>query len=424
MSSSPPRLLRYARLTPQILASNPAHYFANQYALSIYRAGAVYSFIPKNACSTMRYTIGIENGAIAGPEDFNWIHSNNLTFRATLGELATAKYTFAILRDPYLRIGSCYLDKIVDQTTVAWHYHSLTNYKTPPEMVTFREFVNNLKSLLRSNEHWRPQLDFLVYEKYDDLFCLELFSDAIETLRQKIGIDIQDSRSLAKHGSDQFQFLDENEPFADKPAHEVAALKRSGRIPRITQLYDSSLIAQVGEMYSTDIAFYTSAIKRRCVFETPQLEGGAVPTQLVPKSYKEKLGRLYATFRLPILGYALQIEILSQPIWLDEWMPKSVRLKFRACRPLKQVVLHGVIPPTMPDIERRFTLTMPNRTAEFVITAKGTFELAAALSVDQGEDFVLGIDCNRDFVPAEQNLNSDRRHLAYRLETITFNGES
>ena len=114
MSSPSPRLLRYTQGNLQALVQNAAHQFASQHALSFYAADAVYSFIPKNACSTMRYTVGMANGAIAGPEQFNWIHANNLTFRASLAELAKAKYTFVILRDPYLRVASCFLDKMVD----------------------------------------------------------------------------------------------------------------------------------------------------------------------------------------------------------------------------------------------------------------------------------------------------------------------
>lgn len=267
------RLLRYTRHNLQTLANNPAHQFASQHALSIYAADAIYSFIPKNACSTMRYTIGIANGTIAGPSDFNWIHANNLTFRASLAELTKAKYTFAILRDPYLRLGSCYLDKMVDQTAVAWQYHALTNYQTPPAMLTFREFVTNLKSRLRGNEHWRPQLDFLVYEDYDDFFCLEAFPEAVATLHQRIGLDVHDARNLTNHGTDQFDPIDSDEIFADTPAHEIAALKRAGRIPRTVQLYDASLIAEVGKMYAADIAFYTKAIKRPVVFTTARLRG-------------------------------------------------------------------------------------------------------------------------------------------------------
>ncbi len=269
------RLLRYTKDNILNLAANAAHQFASQYALSIYASDSIYSFIPKNACSTMRYTIGAANGAIAGPEDFNWIHANNQTFRATLAELAKAKYTFAILRDPYLRVGSCYLDKIVDQTEVGWHYHKLTNYQTAPAMVTFRQFITSLKSRLRSNEHWRPQTDFLVYQDYDDFFCLEAFSEAIATLRERIGLEILDARDLTKHGADRYEPLDGDELFADKPAFEIAELKRAGRIPRVAQLYDASLIASVSQIYAGDIAFYSKVTHRACVFDAkPALEGG------------------------------------------------------------------------------------------------------------------------------------------------------
>jgi Sulfotransferase family len=248
MAPPGPRLLRHARGTIQVLAQNAAHQFAAQHALAIYAADAIYSFIPKNACSTMRYTLGLANGAIAGPAHFDWIHSNNLTFRASLAELAKARYTFVILRDPYRRIASCYLDQLVEQTAVAWQYHVATNYQTRPAMLTFRGFVTNLRSRLRGNEHWRPQLDFLVYENYDDVFCREAFSDAAAALRDRIGLEVQDARRLTKHGSGQFRPLDGDECFADRPVHEIAALKRTGRMPRTEQLYDASLIAEVGQM--------------------------------------------------------------------------------------------------------------------------------------------------------------------------------
>jgi hypothetical protein len=261
-----PRLLRYTRHTLQALSNNNAHRVASRYALSIYMADAVYSFIPKNACSTMRYSIAIANGAIAGPSEFNWIHSNNATFQASLAELVKAKYTFAILRDPYSRIYSCYLDKMVDQTAVAWQYHALTNYQTPPSMLTFREFIANLKSQLRRNEHWRPQVDFLVYADYDDLFCVEDFSEAVKILRQRVGFEVHDARNLTKHGTDQFDPIGSDQPFADVPAHEIAALKRAGRIPSALQFYDPTLMAQVSRLYSADISLYTEMIKRPLLF--------------------------------------------------------------------------------------------------------------------------------------------------------------
>lgn len=260
------RLLRYTRNNLEPLALNAAHQFAADHALSIYGADAIYSFIPKNACSTMRYTVALANGAIADVSDFNWIHANNLTFRASLAELAKAAYTFVILRDPFLRLGSCFLDKLVDQTPIAWHFQMLTNYRYGPPALTFRQFVDGIEDRLPRDEHWRPQIDFLVYEDYDDFFCLEQFADAVAGLRQRIGLAVCDARDLTKHGTDQFAPLSGDECFADIPAHCISELKRQGCIPRITQLYDAALIAKVGQLYAEDIAFYTSKTGRQATF--------------------------------------------------------------------------------------------------------------------------------------------------------------
>ena len=263
---SNPRLLRYARRSIFALGDNVEHRTAARYALSIYAPNAVYSFVPKNACSTMRYSLAVANGAIEGPEQFNWIHANNSTFVASLAELIKADYTFTILRDPYLRIASCYLDKMVDQTEVAWHFHKLTNYHAPPAMLTFREFVAGIETRLSVDEHWRPQLEFLVYENYDDYFCVEAFGDAIARLRERIGLEVLDARDLTKHGADQFQPLESDASFADTPAYQIAALKRGGLIPRPAQLYDASLIERVGWLYADDIEFYTAKTQRQCAF--------------------------------------------------------------------------------------------------------------------------------------------------------------
>jgi hypothetical protein len=272
------RLLRYASADIWPLSQNAAHQGAARYALSLYALDAVYSFIPKNACSTLRYSLALANGVLSGPEQFNWIHTNNPTFRATLAELAKARYTFVVLRDPFLRIASCYLDKIAGLTDVAWHYHALTNYRLEPAMVTFREFVMGLRLRLRSNEHWRPQVDFLVYETYDDYFCVESFGEATRRLGER-GFEVHDARPLTRHGSERFVPLGGGESFADTPAHEIAALKRSGRIPRYTQLYDDQLVAAVGGLYAADIAFYTTTMQRSCIFRPVRRDAAPTPSE-------------------------------------------------------------------------------------------------------------------------------------------------
>lgn len=125
-------LLRYARGEEVALSQNGAHGFAAQHALVHYTSGAVYSFIPKNACSTMRYSMAIANNCISGPEDWTWIHKNNGTFVATLPELVRAPYSFVILRCPHARLASVFLDKIVDRTPELWQlYRKMRDGFTP-----------------------------------------------------------------------------------------------------------------------------------------------------------------------------------------------------------------------------------------------------------------------------------------------------
>jgi hypothetical protein len=260
------RILRYAAATNANLSQNPLHAHAANYALSIYDSDAVYSFIPKNACSTMRYSLALANGAIEGPEQFNWVHANNNTFRATLRELARAEYTFVILRDPFLRLASCFLDKIVDQTFVAFRLRELTNYARQSHDFTFREFVTLLQTYLRADEHWRPQIDFLVYKDYDDAFAFEEFPTAVRALKKKIGFLVKDARALAKHGTDQFKAAKGEDCVADVSAYDLLAMKRAGKAPRLVNFYDRKLIDAVAALYTADLALYRNWTGRRPVF--------------------------------------------------------------------------------------------------------------------------------------------------------------
>jgi hypothetical protein len=261
-----PRLLRHARETPVILANNAAHQFAAGYATTIYQASAIYTFIPKNACSTLRFSVALANGCIATDDDLQWIHNNNLTFRPTLAELATAKYAFVFLRDPFRRIASCFLDKFVERQNPAWRFNASTGYKMDLDSLTFRQFIRELPAFLRLDEHWRPQADFLIYERYDDAFSLEDFGCAVDTLKRKIGFTVHDARHLVRHGADRYQSLKSETGFCDMPVFEIAAMKRRGGIPAIESLFDDEIIGAIRKMYAEDFAIYDALIGKPPLF--------------------------------------------------------------------------------------------------------------------------------------------------------------
>lgn len=250
-------LLRYAKgPNNEPLSHNPSHQFAANHALCHYPSGAVYSFIPKNGCTTFRYSFAIANKCIQGPGDFEWIHQNNDTFRANLQDLVNAPYTFVILRCPYTRLASLYLDKIVNQKNIVPALNEINLSNSDLGLLSFRDFVRLLsnKDALEKNHHWKPQVDFLVYQDYSDWFCMENFSEAIQKVKEKIGIEIHDTRDLAKHGTDQYTLIKGD--YVDKPAHEILTLQKSGCCPSHSSLYDYELLDSVSFLYAKDIKLY------------------------------------------------------------------------------------------------------------------------------------------------------------------------
>lgn len=255
------RRLRYSGASVMPLTANPAHGFAAAHALVAYDSGSVYSFIPKNGCSTMRYSLALANGCIAEPEQWSWIHANNPTFQASLRELVTAPFSFVILRCPHRRLASCFLDKILGRTQEFWALHRLKRDTLDPDGLSFRDFVAAISDAptLRANIHWRPQIDFLVYEDYDAYYALEGFAQAVPEIESRAGISVHDARGLTGHATSQTAKQSPVTPHgicADMPLHELAALRREGRMPRDVDLYDAALIEQVARLYAEDIVLY------------------------------------------------------------------------------------------------------------------------------------------------------------------------
>lgn len=256
------RALRYAARSHDALAANERHAFAARHALCLYRQNAVYSFIPKNACSTLRLTLANENGCIDGTAHHDWIHANNDTFRASLRELATADYAFVILRCPYARLASLYLDKMVRREPPYWSVIRHETFKPSWTPLSFRHFLSFVEKNPKLDLHWRPQVDFLVYRDYDDWFAFEDFATAAARLEERLAIEIVDARPLTRHGQDRFRAVQADGGFADTPVAEIEAMNRAGESPDKRALYDDALVKKVARLYRNDLALYADLFGR------------------------------------------------------------------------------------------------------------------------------------------------------------------
>jgi hypothetical protein len=210
----------------------------------------------------MRLSLAIANGCIPDSSYIDWIHDNNDTFQASLEDLITARYTFVILRDPLTRLASCFLDKIVSKAVPAHRLRELTEPTLDLDEISFRRFVELLAdpTVLSGNMHWRPQAEFLVYERYDDYFSVEQFANAKAALRDRAALEIVDARPLTAHGLDHFDLLPVEHDHSLTPVSEIARIKQRGQCPDPRSLYTPRLVDEVTRLFADDIALYRDRI--------------------------------------------------------------------------------------------------------------------------------------------------------------------
>lgn len=259
--SSATRLLRHTPGTLESLASNGGYRHASKHALQHYTSGAIFTFIPKNACTSLRVSLALANGAIADDSQWTWVHKNNSTFSADFPALARATSTAVILRCPFARLASVFLDKIVSRTSELWALRGQTGDMLDPDELTFRSFVQTISNpkLLRSNIHWQPQESFLVYAQYDHVFGMHQISEFSEHFENTTGQPFVDARNLTQHTTSQFKRL-AGANHADTPLPKLTFEKAKGALPRAQDLYDDQIRTLVRKTYDADFRLYDELI--------------------------------------------------------------------------------------------------------------------------------------------------------------------
>ncbi len=251
------RRFNFIRNNNVVITQNHAFQQAMRHAVCHYPSNAVYSFIPKNACTTLRASLAVANGFIEPArlnEQINWVHNNSFTFSADLAGLVNADYTFVILRNPYDRIVSLFLDKFVDKTPVAWTFYRGCNNRIDLDSLSFEEFLDHLlvKPRLRAIDiHLRPQTHFLIYKQYDDYFNMSDFGHICTTLKNKINLDIVDTRNITNHGREKYTELVEND-YACITVNELKKMKLNGSLPSVEALCNEKCRTIIRQIYKDD----------------------------------------------------------------------------------------------------------------------------------------------------------------------------
>lgn len=140
-----------------------------------------YNFIPKVACTTLKYTLGIANGSLLPWQDPHYDRVSELVCLSRAIHFSAIK--LVVLRNPYTRIASAYLNKIADP--VEWFAIDLTSQALSElrgidaakvheviqsgQTLSFEEFILFLSQRedLMLDTHWRSQISMLAFEEYD-----------------------------------------------------------------------------------------------------------------------------------------------------------------------------------------------------------------------------------------------------------------
>ena len=252
------RKFRYANSTAGPLAKNSQHNFALRQTMMAFVSNACCTWIPKNGCSTVRFSIAKANGCVRDLTDINWIHSNNQTFAANTESAFRASYTFAILRCPFSRLYSAFMDKIVNFDIQAWKFHTARGRTTHPHDITFKKFVSELKEMNPPSFdiHWQRQVDFLLFKGYDELFSFEDFPTFSKTVKRKIGLDIVDTRpSVGHETSSQSTDTSLESPY-NNSALDLLNLGKRGQRPDPKAMFDPEIASVVKGIYKRDLVLY------------------------------------------------------------------------------------------------------------------------------------------------------------------------
>lgn len=260
-------MFKHTKGNAQNIQHNQLHQLAIRHAMLHFDSGAIYTFIPKNACSTMRLSLAISNGMISDVKNGNWIHGNNTAFIPSLKEAYDSQYKYVILRCPFERLASFFLDKIVAKEPEAWALRNICGRQFELDDLTFETFVDFLSkpNVISANIHWRSQADFLLYENYDRYFDFSFFDGITAELYDKVGLRLIDARELTGHGISGYT-IKEDQGYSKVNVFELMLMKRSHEVPSYRRLYSQKVIEVVGRLYADDVALYQRNCKGSTLF--------------------------------------------------------------------------------------------------------------------------------------------------------------
>lgn len=252
--------------TKQKISNNSDHQFALRFSMYCSNANIMTTFIPKNACTSLRYSFAQNNGYITAPSDINWIHSNNDSMMPTISEIQNSAYSFIILRNPFDRILSFFLDKFINSSSDKNDKSYGDTFQKfdkncSGKCFTFKEFINNLwmePHLIFTDIHTKPQSSFLLIENYTEYYKLEEFNILSNKLRSEFSFELTDTRDFTLHTLVDIERKSSGYT-GNISLEELSIMKNNKKhLPMQNNFFDEEDSFKVSALYLQDIILYCS----------------------------------------------------------------------------------------------------------------------------------------------------------------------
>ena len=249
-------------LRPNQFLSNPLVHHLKADKLNV-----IYCYIPKNACTLFKYFI-LQNSSHSSIcsqiLDGGKVHQySNLLEISDLSELEGNKnFKFVVLRNPFKRILSAYLDKFAKwknpeyfaKQVIQKVQNKLGFQENIEKSITFSQFVDYLleEDNSRLDPHWRPQVTFLGNLNYDYYIQFEDLNSSISYLEARFKLQI--NKKISPHRT-KYLVKASDGNFSDSYPEFLRSLDY---LPSPQNMYNPELENKIKHRYSDDIKIYES----------------------------------------------------------------------------------------------------------------------------------------------------------------------
>ena len=263
---------------PYFIPWDPRYSFASKHALLHQKSGAIITYVPKNACSSIKASLlcdafGYEKQEFMGIAN-GGLHLATGMLLAPPSAIFGAKRSYVLLRNPMERVVSVFCDKFLSKWREAKLF-AMVALNIPPHKIdqlsqeealrvdqfisslTFLDFLGYLKEprMLNLDPHWRPQQHFILYRDYTYCGSMRRMEEFIDVLGQDIGVEWLDSRQFMKHGRDQHGSISRDEAWKI-PVRELAEQKNvQKRLPSSESMLGDACRQLIRDIYRDDFTY-------------------------------------------------------------------------------------------------------------------------------------------------------------------------